>query len=309
MSEPILPVILGPTGSGKTALSIHLAERIGGEIVSCDSVALYRSLEIGTAKPAAEDRRRVPHHLIDMAEPTEPVTAGDYARRGRQAIHEISARGLVPIVTGGTGLYLRALLDGLFPGPPRSEDLRARLRDRATERGADYLHRLLRRVDAQAAQSIHANDVPKVIRALEVCLTSRKPMTDLWRRGREPLQGFRILRLGLNPPREALYQRLNHRAQEMFDRGLVEETRALRQRFGAAAWPLHSLGYKQAAQYLDGELTLEAAIAATQQGHRNFAKRQMTWFRREPDVHWVAGFGSDAEVQQLCFEKIAHFKS
>lgn len=302
MKEPLLVVVLGPTGSGKTALSLHLAGRMGGEIVSCDSVAVYRELEIGAAKPSPEERHRVPHHLIDVAAPTELVTAGDYARQARTAIHEISSRRRLPIVVGGTGLYLRALLEGLFAGPPRSEELRARLRDRAAERGPEYLHKLLERADPAAARSIHANDVSKMIRALEVSIQSRKPMTEQWRQGRDPLRGFRILRLGLNPDREVLYQRLNARAREMFSRGLIEETRALRERYGQAARPLTSLGYKQAAQYLEGELSLDEAIAAAQQGHRNYAKRQITWFRREPDVRWFAGLGSDPEVQQQCLE-------
>jgi tRNA dimethylallyltransferase len=302
VSEPLLVVILGPTASGKTSLSLHLAERMRGEIVSCDSVAVYREFDIGTAKPSVDERRRVPHHLLDIAAPDELLTAGDYSRAARRAIQEINSRGYMPIVVGGTGLYLRALLEGLFAGPPRSEELRARLRERASERGAEYLHKLLRRLDPAAARAIHANDVPKVIRALEVSLTSRRPMTDLWGQGRDPLHGFRILRLGLDPEREALYQRINARAQEMFSRGLVEESRILRERYGQAARPLSSLGYKQALDYLDGSLSLDQAIAAAQQGHRNFAKRQMTWFRREPDVHWIAGFGSDPNVQRQCVE-------
>jgi tRNA dimethylallyltransferase len=304
MNEPLLVVILGPTGSGKTALSLCVAERMQGEIVSCDSVAVYRELEIGTAKPSPEERRRVPHHLIDIAAPTELVTAGDYARRARQAIQEIGSRRRLPVVVGGTGLYLRALLEGLFAAPPRSEELRARLRDRSRERGPEYLQRLLRRLDPVAARAIHPNDVPKAIRAIEVSLASRTPMTDLWRQGRDPLRGFRLLRLGLSPDRESLYQRLNARAREMFCQGLIEETRTLLERYGSAARPLSSLGYKQAAQYLDAELTLEQAIAAAQQGHRNYAKRQLTWFRREPDVHWFAGFGSDPQVQRQCLDRI-----
>ena len=304
VSGALLVVVLGPTGSGKTSLSLQLAERMRGEIVSCDSVAVYREFDIGTAKPSAEERRRVPHHLIDVAAPVELVTAGDYSRLARLSIQEISSRHHLPIVAGGTGLYLRALLEGLFAGPPRSEDLRARLREQAAERGLEYLHKLLRRLDPAAALAIHANDVPKVIRALEVSISSRRPMSDLWRQGRDPLRGFRILRLGLNPDREALYQRINARAQEMFSRGLIEETRALRERYGQAARSLNSLGYKQATQYLDGELSLEDAIAAAQQGHRNYAKRQMTWFHREPEVHWLTGFGSDPEVQKQCLELI-----
>ena len=304
MTEPLLVVLLGPTASGKTSLSLFLAEHLGGEIVSSDSVAVYRELEIGTAKPAREERRRVPHHLIDIAAPTEQVTAGDYARLARQSLAEIQARGHLPIVVGGTGLYLRALLEGLFAGPARSEELRARLRERAAERGAEYLHKLLQRLDPAAARSIHANDVPKVIRALEVSLSARQPMTEMWRQGRDPLRGFRILRIGLNPERSELYERINARAREMFSAGLIEETRTLLKKYGDAARPLGSLGYKQAQQYLAGEMTLEAAIAAAQQGHRNYAKRQMTWFRREPDVYWLQGFGSDDAVQRKCLELV-----
>jgi tRNA dimethylallyltransferase len=304
MSLPLLVVILGPTASGKTALSLHVAEQMQGEIISCDSVAVYRELEIGTAKPSREERQRVAHHLIDIAGPQELVTAGDYSRLARQAIADVAARGHLPIVVGGSGLYLRALLEGLFPGPPRSEELRSRLRERAAERGSDYLHKLLRRIDPAAAQTIHANDVPKVVRALEVSLSARAPMTDLWQHGRDALQGFRILRIGLNPRREALYEHINQRAREMFSAGLLEETRMLVDRYGAAVWPLNSLGYKQAMQHLNGELSLEQAIVAAQQGHRNYAKRQMTWFRREPEVHWITEFGSDPAVQKRIVDLI-----
>jgi tRNA dimethylallyltransferase len=304
MKLPLLVVVLGPTASGKTALSLHMAEQMQGEIVSCDSVAVYRELEIGTAKPSKEERRRVAHHLIDIAGPEELVTAGDYSRLAREAIAEIAARGHLPIVVGGSGLYLRALLEGLFAGPPRSEELRLRLRERAKECGTEYLHRLLRRIDPGAAQTIHANDVPKVVRALEVSISARAPMTGLWQQGRHALQGFRILRIGLNPDREALYQRINQRAREMFSAGLLEETRMLVDRYGSAVWPLNSLGYKQAIQHLRGEISLEQAIVAAQQGHRNYAKRQMTWFRREPEVHWITEFGSEAAVQKRVSELI-----
>ena len=304
MSLPLLVVLLGPTGSGKTSLAIALAEKFDGEIVSCDSVAVYRDLEIGTAKPSREERQRVPHHLIDVVSPAEFLTAGDYSRLARQALTEIVARRHFPVVAGGTGLYLRALLEGLFAGPPRSEELRRRLRERAQERGAPYLHKLLQRLDPSAARAIHPNDVAKMIRALEICISSRRRMTDLWQQGRDPLQGFRILRLGLNPERELLYQRLNARALQMFQQGLIEETRNLVQHYGESIQPLQSLGYKQAVQYLRRELSREQAISLAQQGHRNYAKRQMTWFRREPDVHWLNGFGGDPQVQEACIEHI-----
>jgi tRNA dimethylallyltransferase len=289
--------VIGPTASGKTALALTLGRRFGGEIVNCDSVAMYREFEIGTAKSTHAEREEVPHHLLDCADPLAKVTAGEYARQARRVIQEISGRERLPIVSGGTGLYLRALLEGLFAGPQRSEELRERLRQRANERGVVYLHRILRRLDAAAAERIHANDMPKVIRAVEVCLASRQPMTELWQQGREPLTGFRILRLGLNPKREALYTRINERAAKMFDEGLIEETETLLSRYGRTARPLSSLGYKQAMQFLAGEMDREATVLAAQQAHRNYAKRQTTWFRREPEVRWLAGFGSDPAIQ------------
>jgi tRNA dimethylallyltransferase len=298
--EPLVVVVLGPTASGKTALALAIARRFRGEIVNCDSVAMYREFEIGTAKPSAAERAEVPHHLLDYVDPLADVSAGEYARQARQVLREIvlresDQRGHLPIVSGGTGLYLRALLEGLFPGPERSEELRNKLR--AEDRGTEHLHCILRRLDSSAANRIHANDVPKVIRAIEVCLASRRPMTELWRQGREPLHGFRILRLGLNPEREVLYARINQRAAKMFDEGLIAETERLLAKYGDEARPLASLGYKQAVQFLRGEVDRESATAAAQQAHRNYAKRQITWFRREPDVHWLAGLGEDPAIQ------------
>ena len=303
--EPLLVVILGPTASGKTSLSLALAEKFNGEIVNCDSVAMYCEFDIGTAKPSAAERACAPHHLFDVVDPAQEMTAGEYSRQARQVLAEIKLRQHLPIVVGGTGLYLRALLEGLFPGPQRSEELRERLRTAAVKRGSDYLHRILRRLDRAAAEKIHANDIPKLIRAIEVCLASRQKMSDLWQQGREPLQGFRILRLGLDPDRAALYDRINQRASQMFESGLIEETKRLLEKYGATAGPLASLGYRQAVQLLRGELTLEQALQAAQQAHRNYAKRQMTWFRREPDVQWLKGFGDDARIQQESLERVA----
>jgi tRNA dimethylallyltransferase len=298
-ADPLVVLILGPTGSGKTSLSIALAERFKGEIVSCDSVAVYRGMDLGTAKPSPAERTRVPHHLIDVAEPDEPFTAGVYSRAARVALNEIAGRGHLPIVTGGTGLYLRALAEGLFAGPERHEALRARLRQRAQQRGSTWLHRMLARLDASSAARIHANDTPKLIRAIEVCLAARRPLSQVLAskiESRDPLTGFRLLRMGLNPPRQELYERLNERCAAMFAAGLVEEARGLLKRFGHVK-ALDSLGYRQALAVQAGTLSIEAAIKAAQQGHRNYAKRQMTWFRREPDVHWIEGFGDEEETR------------
>ena len=275
---------------------------------------MVREFEIGTAKPSLAERTRAPHHFFDCVEPTAFMTAGEYARQARRVLTEIAARRHLSIVVGGTGLYLRALLEGLFPGPERSEELRERLRERAAERGSVYLHKLLSRLDPAAAEKIHANDVPKMIRAIEVCLKSRErgsrekgprqTMTELWQQGRNPLAGFRLLRLGLDPDRVALYDRINRRAERMFEAGLIEETKRLIEKYGAAARPLASLGYKQAVQFLRGELTREQAVQAAQQAHRNYAKRQMTWFRREPEVTWLKGFGDEARIQVEALERV-----
>ncbi len=309
--EPLAILLLGPTGSGKTALSLALGARFGGEIVSCDSVAVYRGMELGTAKPTREERTRLPHHLIDVADPDQPFTAGEYSRRARAALREIACRGRLPIVTGGTGLYLRALTDGLFAGPARQDELRTRLRRSVQRHGNAWLHRLLARLDPASAARIHANDAPKLMRAIEVCLAARQPLSQVLgdaAQARDPLTGFRLLRIGLNPPRPELYARLNRRCAEMFSAGLVEETRALLDRYGPVK-ALDSLGYRQALRVLRGSESIEAAIQAAQQGHRNYAKRQLTWFRREPEVHWIAGFGDEAETVRAAMELIASFTS
>ena len=296
LPDALLVAILGPTGSGKTALSLEIASRFHGEIVNCDSVAIYRDFRIGTAKPTAEEQARIPHHMLDEVEPTGYTTAGEYARKARKVIREIRERGALPVIAGGTGLYLRALLDGLFPGPERSEALRERLRARAKEKGPQHLHRLLRRLDPNAAKKIHTNDVPKLVRAIEVSLSAEQPMSQQWERGRDALRGFTVLRIGLDPDRALLYDRINRRVEAMFEAGLIEETRNLREKYGDAARPLETIGYKQVVQLLRGELDLKQAISAVQQAHRNYAKRQMTWFRREPAVEWISGFGDDPGV-------------
>jgi tRNA dimethylallyltransferase len=294
-----LVVIMGPTASGKTALSLALAEQFGAEILSCDSVAVYRYMELGTAKPSAEERARVRHHCLDLYDPNEACTAGDYARHARKVLEELARRDVLPIVAGGTGLYARALLDGLFAAPQADPHLRALLRRRAEMRGPGALHRTLARFDPEAARLIHPNDVPKMIRAIEVSLAARQPMTTQWTQGRDALTGYHVLRLGLDVPRDELYARINRRAAAMFAAGMVEETRDLIARFGANCRPLESLGYLQASAVLAGTMTEAEAILQTAQGHRNYAKRQMTWFRREAQihtVHWLQGAGDSKEI-------------
>lgn len=299
-----LIVLAGPTASGKTALALHLAQALHGEIVSCDSVAVYRLMEIGTAKPTPAERSLIPHHGIDLYWPNEPCTAGDYARHARAALVDIRRRGKLPIVSGGTGLYLRALLDGLAPAPRRDEPLRARLLARAAQRGPAWLHRILQRLDPRAAAAIHPNDVPKLVRSIEVTLAARQPQRQQWEAGRDPLRGYRVLRLGLAPPqvRTELYERINTRAAAMFRRGLLAETKTLRERYGDDCRALTALGYAQAMSVLRNEISVEAAITAAQQGHRNYAKRQGTWFRRDPSIHWLPGFGDDPATRQAALE-------
>ena len=296
-----LVVIFGATASGKTALSLALAQRFSGEILSCDSVAVYRGMELGTAKPTAAERALVPHHLLDLYDPDEVCTAGDWARQARRVLDELAARSTLPIISGGTGLYLRALLDGLFAGAARDEQLRQLLRRRGERRGVEHLHRTLARLDARAAELIHANDVPKVIRAIEVSLAARAPMTEQWEAGRAGLTGYRVMRLGLDPERTSLAARIDARARRMFEAGLVEETRDLVQRFGPDCRAFGALGYAQAAAVLRGEFSQEEAITAAQGGHRRYAKRQRTWFRREAELHdvfFLKGMGDAADIEK-----------
>ena len=293
---PLL-VIAGPTGSGKSGLAVEAALECGGEVVNCDSIQVYRHFDIGAAKLTAGERRGMPHHLIGVVEPDEWFTAGDYARLARTALDEIRERGRVPIVCGGTGFYLRALLDGLFVGPTRDEALRARLMEREGRRRGT-LHRILKRLDAAAAARIHPNDLQKTLRAVEVCLSGRTTLSEHWSGGREALAGFDVLRVILEPPREALYRRIDDRLEKMFDAGLIEETeRILAMGYAAESKPFASLGYKQALGVVRGELTREAAIEEAKRETRHYAKRQATWFRRGPGER-LAGVGDEAAVEE-----------
>jgi tRNA dimethylallyltransferase len=302
-----LIAVLGPTGSGKSELGLGLAESIHGEIVNCDSVQVYRGLNIGTAKLPLCSRRGIPHHLIDVINLSQELTAGAYARLARQVLIEIAQRRAVPVLAGGTGFYFRALVDGLSPAPKRDEQLRTRLRRIARKRPGS-LHRLLSARDPNAAARIHANDTQKVIRALELVICGGQPPTLIQSRPRDALQGFSVLKLGLAPDRAALYHHLNCRAARMFAQGLVEEAaQILAAGIPANAKPLQSLGYKQAVAVLEGRMQLEAAIGECQTKTRQYAKRQITWFRREAGIVWLHGFGTDRTIQREALEKTKLF--
>lgn len=294
---PLLLVVVGPTGAGKSELALALARKFGGEIVNCDSIQVYRGLDIGSAKTPLGLRQGIPHHLLDIASIDVEVTAGDFARLGRAALGEITSRGALPVVVGGTGFYLRALLEGLSEAPTRSHALRARLA-RIAERRPSALHRLLTKRDPSAAARIHANDHQKLIRAVEIIVLTGKPVSTVQARPREPLTGFRILKIGLSPPRSALYERLNERTIQMFTGGLVAEAgRILDAGYSPNLKPLQSLGYKQALDVLSGKRSIESAITECQLRTRQYAKRQLTWFRADSEITWFSGFGFEPGIQ------------
>jgi tRNA dimethylallyltransferase len=305
-ARPMVAVV-GPTGSGKSELALQLAEAFQGEVINCDSLQVYRHFDIGTAKMSMDERRGVPHHLIDILEPDALFTAGEFARAARERAVDISARGRLPIVCGGTGFYLRALVEGLFAGPARDQPLRDRLGARETRRPGS-LHRVLRRLDGAAAARIHPNDVPKVMRALEVCLLTRRPVTELFEEGRAALTGYRVLKLGLFPDRDALYERLDARCARMFSGGLVEEARhILELNFEETIKPFESHGYKQALQLIHGELNPREAVFYAQRKTRNYAKRQVTWWRKEPALVWLRGFGDAPAIVEEAVAKVRAF--
>ena len=301
-----LVVILGPTASGKSALAITLAERLNGEVVACDSTQVYRCFDIGTGKVPAAERRGIPHHLIDLVEPGEVFTAGEYRRRATEVLNAICARGKLPILTAGTGLYLRALLEGLADAPARSEELRERLRQRVARRGAEHLHGILKRLDRESASRIAPGDTQKVIRALEVRLLSGEPTSALHRQERTGLQGFQVLKIGLMPPRAALYERIEGRVTAMLESGWLDEVKMLLNKgIAPTSKPFEFLGYSQLRDVLAGKMVLDGAIRQIQQATRQYAKRQITWFRKEPGVHWIERFGDEPAAAAEAFRLMA----
>jgi tRNA dimethylallyltransferase len=283
-----LIIILGPTGVGKSAAAVELSLRFGGEIVNADSMQVYRGFDIGTAKPSADDRQRVPHHLLDIVEPEVQFTAADFAARAAEAVRLIVRRGRHPFVVGGTGLYLKSLVDGLFPGPGRDPAVRASLEEEARTSGLDSLRRELERVDPAYARLIGPRDKVRLVRALEVFRLTGRPISSHFAETASPIKGFRPVKVGLDLDRPVLYKRIEERVDRMFRSGLVEEVRRLLDRgIAADAPPFRALGYKQVVRCVRGEMPVDEAVRLTKLDTRHFAKRQLTWFRKTAGVSWV----------------------
>ena len=301
--QPFLVAVVGPTASGKSALAVWLAGRFGGEVVACDSTQLYRGFDVGTAKPRVEERLGIAHHLMDVLDPTEAATAGGYREIALAVMQDLRQRGKLPILTVGTGLYLRALLEGLAEVPQRSEELRVRLRASGEEHPPDRLHRILTRIDPQAAKRIAPADEQKLIRAIEVCLLARKPISEVHRAGRKPLEGWRVVKIGLMPPRAELYERIHARTASMLEYGWVQEVQdLLKSGLSENAKPFDFIGYRELRAVLRNQLSLQEAREAIQQATRRYSKRQLTWFRKEAGVQWFSGFGDDTQLQSSVLE-------
>ncbi|MGB6877180.1 MAG: tRNA (adenosine(37)-N6)-dimethylallyltransferase MiaA [Candidatus Acidiferrales bacterium] len=297
-----LVVILGPTASGKSALALALAQKLDGEVACCDSTQVYRHFDIGTGKVPHSEQMGIRHHLADLAEPEDVFTAGDYRRHALQALEEICHRGKLPILTVGTGLYLRALLEGLDALPGRSEALRERLRQRAASRGPEYLHLILAKCDPVGASQIAKRDAQKIIRAIELCVLTGKPASQL-RGNRAGLKGFTVVKIGLMPEREKLYAQIDRRVEAMLASGWIEEVQELiRLKVAETAKPFTFLGYAQIREHVLHAAPLPSIVREIQQATRRYAKRQITWFRREPDVNWLEGFGRDEKIQRQALE-------
>ena len=290
-------VLVGPTGVGKTAVSLFLASALKGEVVNADSRQVYRYMDIGTAKPSLAARRQVPHHLIDVLTPDEAYSAGQYMLDARRVVKEIQARGGVPLVVGGSGLYVRALLEGFFGRDARAAGLRRHLEQRAVREGPEALYHELRRVDPASAEKIHPNNLKRVIRALEVYHLTGKSISYWHARQKDPAP-FPYLKVALNLPRAVLYRRIDQRVENMFAGGLVDEVRALLKRgYSPSLNALNSVGYKEVIAYLHGEIDLSTCKEQVKQNTRRFAKRQLTWFRRETNLHWIEMNESDSPEQ------------
>ena len=292
MSRPLVVAVLGPTATGKSALALSIAERFGGEVINCDSTAVYRGFDIGTDKVLADERRGIPHHLIDIADPTDEYTAAQYARDAAAAIRDIRARNRLPIVAGGTGFYFRALTRGLFPGPGRDARWRARLDAIARRRGVEWLHRILRRIDASSAIRIQPRDQKRIVRALEVYFLTGRPLTEHFAETQSPIPDVDVLAIGVTLPAVRIAERVARRVDQQFARGLLDEVRALLARgVPEDARPFGGLVYRQALDHLHGVRDEAATRALVVQENRRYAKRQLIWFRKEPNLTWFDGPG------------------
>ena len=305
--EKPIYAIVGPTASGKTEIGVALALRLGnGEIINCDSVQIYKEIQIATAKPSAEERRGVPHHLIDYVSPNVNYTAAVWALDASEKIEEIERRGNVPILVGGTGFYLRALREPFFESPKTDARLREKLMKTKEKKGAEYLHKILKRVDKISAAKLFPRDYVRIARALEVYFQTGKAISQIQpNRVATPEFAERIEIFALNPPRDVLYQRINRRTERHFENGLVEEVKNLRGKgLSDDTNALGAHGYRRVCEFLRGERILESAVEQSKQDVRNYAKRQMSWFRREEGVRWLEGFGDDAATQEKLWKRI-----
>lgn len=305
--KPIYSIV-GPTASGKTEIGVALALYLGnGEIINCDSVQIYREIEIATAKPTEQEKRGVPHHLIGYVSPQVKYSAADWAADAAQKIAEIEQRGNVPILVGGTGFYLRSLRNPFFDSPKTDENLRARLSKIKEKKGAEHLYKILQRIDPQSAAKLYARDYVRTSRALEVFFQTGKRFSELQpNRAAAPEFADRIKIFALNPPRDILYRKINERAEIHFKNGLLEEVKHLREQgVKDDTNALGAHGYRRVCEYLRGERDLASAVEQTKQDVRNYAKRQMSWFRREPDILWLEGFGSDGKIQEKLFKLLS----
>ncbi len=306
MSKPVVLAVLGPTASGKTALGLALAERHGGEIINCDSTAVYRGFDIGTDKPTPEERRGIPHHLIDIADPTEVYTAAQFARDAAAVIRDIHSRGKLPILVGGTGFYYRALTRGLFPGPGADEALRARLDRVAERRGPETLHRMLQRVDPESGARIMPRDRKRLVRALEVYLTTGRPLTAHFSDTASPIADCEVIAVALKLPAELTAERVARRVDQQFARGIVAEVEGLLARgVPPTARPFGGLVYRQVMELRRGVRDEHATRALITQENRRYARRQLIWFRKEPNLVWFDGPGERAATLQLVAEALA----
>jgi len=298
-------VILGPTASGKSSLAIWLAEQLNGEVLVCDSTQVYKHFDIGTAKVPVAEQHGIPHHLVDLLEPEQIFTAGEYRRRALRVLSELAQRRKLPILTAGTGLYLRALLEGLSDAPERSEELRSRLRERAQQRGPEHLHRVLERLDPVTASRIAPRDTQKVIRAIEMRMLAGKGVGEIHLGGRSGLEGYAVEKIGLSPARDTLYAKIEARTESMIRHGWLDEvSRLILKGIPPDAKPFQFIGYSELRSHLNGEVPMELAVQKIQQATRQFAKRQLTWFRKEPGVHWLPGFGDDPQIAAAALELV-----